>query len=697
MKSPFDYQNLGIWLLLFAFFLSACRPNMPQAQNVLGDKVKLMITEDGIYQVTRAELEKAGLEVDAWSLEQLNLTQAGTAVPIIVQEDTLLFYGTAPLDPYTPKKAYLLTTGEAGLPMAETAVPTPTNPLRTTIPQTIHLEEDQIYSAEARVDEQSDVWFWHELVQQSKFPLELEIAAIENDQPASMRINLWGFTYNPQIENDHDFDVIINGDKVGNISWDGKVYHTGAIDIPAGILQAGVNEIILDNQPEGASFLDIMRLNWIEIDYIAPATAVNDALEFDTEAGTFALQNFSQAPTILEITAQDEPALLTGWQTKDEQINLPAAAGMRIAAVGPSGYKTPQAIEPLRASNWRDTANQADLLIIAPDEFVPALEPLVSAREKQGLQVAVVPLAEIFDAFGYGAESPISIQEFVRYAVEKWQSPAPQYLLIVGDATSDYKGNLAEIPPNTVPSILVPVQFSGETVSDSRLVDIDGDARPEMAVGRWPVRTLAEVENLVARTLAYESGTAVDRALFAADDTEPQFAEIATRLAKHADIPDTQFEVLKGPEAAEVAREINAGAWLTTYVGHGSVSQWGKNDVFTLESVSELNGDTPPIVLQLTCLTGLFSQPDEASLSEVMLTHPQGPVLLVAATSLTLSSQQEPFAASLMASLRDPQIKRIGDAFQTAKLSLDINSNGLREISDTFSLLGDPSALIVRP
>ena len=57
-----------------------------------------------------------------------------------------------------------------------------------------------------------------------------------------------------------------------------------------------------------------------------------------------------------------------------------------------------------------------------------------------------------------------------------------------------------------VPTLLVPVVFGGETVSDSRLVDINDDKQPELAVGRWPVSTAAEVESLVARTLAYERG-----------------------------------------------------------------------------------------------------------------------------------------------------------------------------------------------
>ncbi|MCZ7673933.1 MAG: C25 family cysteine peptidase [Chloroflexi bacterium] len=72
-------------------------------------------------------------------------------------------------------------------------------------------------------------------------------------------------------------------------------------------------------------------------------------------------------------------------------------------------------------------------------------------------------------------------------------------------------------------------------------------------------------------------------------------------------------------------------------------------------------------------------------------------MLTIAATSLTLSSQQEPFATRFIQALLDPDIQRIGDAFQAAKLSLDVNNAGLREISDTFALFGDPSARILRP
>jgi len=439
-------------------------------------------------------------------------------------------------------------------------------------------------------------------------------------------------------------------------------------------------------------------LNWLELTYAAPATAVNDRLQFSAaDSETIILDGFSGRPLLFDISQPAAPQPLTGWLYENNQAQV-TAVGNEVLAVGPRGFVSPHAVTPLRQSDWHNAQNQADLIIITTDELAPALAPLIAAREEQGLAVALVPIAEIYDGFGYGTASPEIVQQFVAYAYQNWQQPSPRYLFLVGDATTDYHNNLGQAPRNHIPSLLVPVQYSGETVSDSRLADVDGDMKPDLAVGRWPVDSVEDVAGLVERTLAYEGGTAVNQTLFVTDNTETRFATMASRLGTQSGLPIASTVILDGALANEVTAAWNEGAWLITYIGHGSVERWGKEDIFFPEAVADLNAATPPIVLQLTCLTGLFAHPDLQSLSETMLLHEQGPVLLVGATSLTLSDHQEPFALSLLQALQDPANQRIGDAFQQAKQSLTPGDDeGLREISDTFALLGDPSAHIIRP
>jgi hypothetical protein len=206
------------------------------------------------------------------------------------------------------------------------------------------------------------------------------------------------------------------------------------------------------------------------------------------------------------------------------------------------------------------------------------------------------------------------------------------------------------------------------------------------------------VTALIERTLAYERGPASSRILFAADGTSPEFSNVSDRVLLESVLDENAAEKLYGTNASQLTEAWNRGAWLVNYTGHGSLDRWGQEDVFSAEAVNGLNASgPPPIVLQLTCLTGFFAHPTISSLSEDMLLHDNGPVLIVSATSLTLSSSQTPFGINLINELINPDTIRIGDAVNKAKLELDVTAQSLREINDTFGLLGDPTTVIVRP
>ncbi len=683
-------------ILLLCLLLAACRRAEPVPMGKASQNIAVIaVAEDGVYRLTLAALQAAGLKLDALDATNLRLSHAGTAVPYLIQGDQLIFYGQAPDNRYTATRPYLLTVGDAGEQMAQTAASTASAPALDDLPQTLRLEENNLYLAQARREDDSDLWFWQEIGLQQKVSLTFNLPSLSSNSAATMRLRLWGISYNPAIENDHDFDLILNGQYVTTVSWDGQTYHTAELSLSPGLLKTGNNSLVLDNTPEGAAPVDIMALNWIELTYMAPATAVNDRLTFHNASGSITLSGFSDSPVLLDISDPTAPQQLTGWECDNYQACLAVTPEMRITAVGPVGFRSPQEIRPLRASDWAKPANQADLIIITTDALAPALDELREARQAQGLGVALVPVAEIYDEFGYGAATPESIRAFLQHAHTRWQEPKPRYVLLVGDATSDYRNYLGRAPQNVIPPFMVPVEFSGETVSDGRLVDLNDDLKPDLAIGRWPVDSLADARSLVARTLAYEQGQPPPQALFATDSSEAQFAQMAERLA--AENGMNNINLLNGATAPQVTATWNEGAWLTTYIGHGSIRRWGKENIFNLEAVSGLQTSAPSIVLQLTCLSGLFAHPEETSLTEAMMRHPAGPVLHVAATSLTFSSDQEQFAAPFVRYLHDPNYLRIGDAFQAAKQALNVANRGLLEVSDTFSLFGDPSTLIVRP
>jgi hypothetical protein len=107
-------------------------------------------------------------------------------------------------------------------------------------------------------------------------------------------------------------------------------------------------------------------------------------------------------------------------------------------------------------------------------------------------------------------------------------------------------------------------------------------------------------------------------------------------------------------------------------------------------------GDSP-LVVQLTCLTGLFAHPEHPSLSEVLLRSATGPVAVISASSLTLPTEQEPFAMLLLQALADPAVETVGEALLRAQQIPGYEHAGGQEIIDTFNLLGDPTLRIGRP
>ncbi|RMG94524.1 MAG: hypothetical protein D6706_13620 [Chloroflexi bacterium] len=687
-------------VILLALLLAACRSqNRLQNVPIASGQIKIEIAEDGFYQVTLRDLDRAGLDIEQLDTQPIHLSQLGTAVPYLINNDSLIFYGQGPADRYTVTRPYILRVGETGETMPETAVsPQTDTPPPAHITRQQHFEQNILYEATIPTPniDTADKWFWQTIPPQQKITIPFNLTHV-SDGSGTLQIRLWGTSHDPTIENDHDLDILINNQKIDTIRWDGQIDHTATLTIPPGTLQNGENTLTLDNEVPGATFLDITQLDWFNITYNALPQADADQVLIQDANGPLTLTGFSDRPLVFDITNPDQPVRLTGYTYQQGQIQFTTTGPQTIVAIGPKGFRQPAALTPVRQSHWRDTTNQADFIIITTDELAPALKPLVTARQEEGLTVAVVPVAEIYDEFGFGAATPSSITRFLQYAWENWRSPAPKYVLLVGDATSDYRNYLDNAPRNIVPSPMVNVQFGGETVSDARMVDVTGNGRPDFALGRWPVDTPTAVAALVQRTLAYAQSQPINQAIFATDGTEAQFAAIAQTLQQQTHFDQTKTTLLNGAPAREVAAALSQNPWLATYIGHGSVERWGKDDVFTLDAVPELTPDAPPIVLQLTCLTGLFAHPELTSLSEAMLTHEKGPVLIIAATSLTLSLHQEPFAISLLNNLQDATYTRIGDAFQEAKLALDINNAGLREISDTYVLFGDPTAPIVRP
>jgi hypothetical protein len=134
------------------------------------------------------------------------------------------------------------------------------------------------------------------------------------------------------------------------------------------------------------------------------------------------------------------------------------------------------------ASNLTESANGADYIVIthrnlgwdANGDPYAWLTDLLALRQAQGHRVTAVNLTDIYDEFAFGLATPAAIRDFLAYAVGFWTAPAPQYVLLVGDATYDYKDNWGLGAGNDVPSYTVFTRQAGETVTDDWFALISG-------------------------------------------------------------------------------------------------------------------------------------------------------------------------------------------------------------------------------
>ena len=659
-------------------------------------RLKIEVTSNSMIRLTVAELQSAGFTIQQLDPDHLYLSSGGTAVPYTILDNTLIFYGQAPTgqaptDRYTPTRVYLLEAGKRGMLMPQTAVsPIPDHPAVPTILQTQHLEQNELYESRARTPTHDSTWFWHKIQPDGTFTIDLTLANAA-DGSGQITFNLWGLSSNPNISPDHDLNVLINGQPFTTLRWDGTAPLTQTVTIPAGLLHQGSNQITFNNPP-AENLVDLMLLDWMDLMYHASPALTGQPFSINTQAGNVQVADMAQRPFLFDVTQPNHPERLTNQLYQDKTLTFKASENRKYLITTGSEMQHPANLSLMRNRSWLEAVSGADFVIITTDGLKTAVSPLKQQRAAAGLQTAVVSIADIYDTFSFGQATPQAMQTFLAYTARQW-SPPPRYALLVGDATTDFHGYLHPPPVHQIPSPLVPVTFGGETVSDALTADVDNDGIPDLALGRWPVNSAQDVTRLVNRTLAYERQTAVFPTTLIIDHTDPTFTQLADQWQTTAKPP---FMLVTNSGHLDASSPFGTEpGWFAAYIGHGSLTQWGNSGFLQQDHLPQT---MPPILLQFTCLTGLFAHPTQPALSETMLHAPHGPVLLVAATSLTLSQHQAPFAAALLEQMGNTAVPRIGDAFLHAQQSLDAQSHPeLQEIRSTFVLLGDPTAPIIRP
>ncbi|MBN1425139.1 hypothetical protein JXA88_11335 [Candidatus Fermentibacteria bacterium] len=282
---------------------------------------------------------------------------------------------------------------------------------------------------------------------------------------------------------------------------------------------------------------------------------------------------------------------------------------------------------------------EGELLIIVPDGFSEAVQPLVQWRRMSGIPTVMVTRTQA----GWDAEG---IRAYVQTAYETWETP-PSFVLLVGDAdlmptnylyTHPYHGTL--------------------TGTDLWYATVDGDDYfADIHHGRISVDSATQ-SGPFAKILGYEqnppAGGWNNHVFLAAyDEAGRYFVTVSNMIYDY--LISLGFDVTRAYEAgtppgstADVIANFNAGSFIVNHRDHGDTDGWS-HPSFTLSHFAQLaNGAMLPVVYSLNCLTGYFDSETDSNSStfesfceELLRLSPGGAVGVVGATRVSYSGYND--------------------------------------------------------
>jgi hypothetical protein len=715
-------------------FTSAPAPTNPAAAV---DAIKLRVTQPGIQRVTGAALAAAGINLTTLTPSHIHLRfggvelaceERGTADGHLDPADELRFYAPARGDRWNAADTYWLTIEpQPGRRMSIRDTLPGSALARTTALGDGTWRQNMLYDSTLPGPD-GDHWFAGDLkTGPGAAPATLSLPLTPTLPLASgaVTLTITGSTYTADL---HTLSVALGG-AAQLATWSGAGDWTRTFTF-TGTATDVVLTLVPGSAPDG---LEIDSVAWSRP--VLLDLAGRGAL-FNGLAGTwrYQLANTTADRALYDLSDPLAPQRLTLPAATSEFQDGPLPHQYLLA--GPGVLQTP--VVSTSTPSTLAAPRAADIIYIAPAAFLPALAPLIAWRQAQAHTVALIDVQAIYDAWSFGQISPDAIRAFIRYAAATWDR-APTAVTLVGDGTSDPLNYTRRDNTTFIPPYLAMVDpWIGETACETCYAQLDGDnplsdPLPDVALGRLPVKSAAELQTLVAKIIGYENASGGmdwrSRGIYIADnyrdangtsDSAGDFAAAAERsiALQPAGIAILRLYYDPSPSSVGVAwREpdsgkahtrtlalLNSGAGLVTYTGHSHQWQLAVTDpaatpsyLLGLYDADALTNDArPSIMLEMTCLTSAFQTPaySGTTIDERLLLHPRGGAIAVwGSTGLGVAHGHDTLQHGFYGALwsAPPLSAPIGMLTLAGYLDLFMNGGCCQDTIRTFALLGDPA------
>ncbi|MEO6916307.1 MAG: type IX secretion system sortase PorU [Chitinophagaceae bacterium] len=486
-------------------------------------------------------------------------------------------------------------------------------------------------------------------------------------------------------------------------------------------------------------------LNWFALFYRAELS-FNNGAQFrfrdwsslaTGSSATFIIKESTASTKVWDLTDPLQPLQMQGSMAGTNLSFSSDCSRLReYIAFNGTDFKTPVSKGKIPNQDLHGNT-QVDYLIVSTASLTPQAKKLAEFhRQKNNLSTLVVDISDIYNEFSSGSADPVAIRNFTKMFYDRSKNgnaKAPSYLLLMGDASYNYKGDFKNIP-ELVPafessSSLDPLasytsdDFYG-FLDDSEDINKPVPNTLDIGIGRIPARTATEANNYLSKILAYNDTASLGKwrneITFVADDEDFNLhLHDAEALSATVDTTNRIFHQNKiyldaypqesnasgsrYPLVNEAIRSrINNGTLIWNYSGHGGFRRLAEEVILDADVLNTWNNPYRlPLLITATCDFAPFDNPANFSLGENVLLRPNtGAIALMTTTRLVFAFSNRIINNNYLktALVRNAEGKypSLGEAVKKAKnLGYQNPAEVLNNLK--FTLLGDPALTLSFP
>ena len=670
-----------------------------------GTWAKISVPKTGFYQLTDALIKKAGfsdpskvrlygyggaLQPEKLTGDYLAETDDLEEVPTCVIDGRRLFYGVGPVNwetaattvrtrnPYSSTGCYFLTDWEPSPSQGEESTDTLATPL--------YVSEEEFVAA--HYPSAND---YHDLYEVDDF------AWYHGGR------NLFDKTLF-SIDSPRSYTLYSNGD-TGTLSvaltYDGSISATIA-----------VNDSVIGTVTRRAS--------------------LDSYTEAEENITNYDLTNLKAGENTVTITQT------SGANLRLDYLSLTLAAPKTMADLHASDLPAPD-FHYLIMNQDHHADEAVDMVIIIPtnQQVVSEAERIKAWHEEHdGLRVRIVPADELYNEFSSGTPDATAYRRYMKMLYDRadTEQDQPRYLLLFGDGAWDNRMLCADWDDYDQDDFLLCFESENSFshvncyVSDDFFCLLDDEeviqesssykGKPDVAVGRYPARTLDQAKVLVDKTLDYAANEFAGPwqnviCMMGDDGNSNSHMTTADRVATLIENNYPGYQVKKiywdafqrvssatgysYPEATrQIKQQMADGALFMNYNGHGAPYAFSHELVMKLADFEASTTNRLPLWLTASCDIMPFDGQEDNIGETVMLSQKGGGVAFFGTTRTVYANYNEAMNLAFTGYVLTPGYT-IGEAARQAKCDLVSTGRDTSPNKLQYTLLGDPALSLACP